>query len=56
MANPTHGSGWIVQSLPTKDDARIPGNPTHGSGWIVQVLPASEGFVIRVTRISSVGG
>ena len=38
--NPTHGSGWIVQALPTMISERdLPENPTHGSGWIVQALP-----------------
>src|SRR5260370_688876 len=42
-ANPTHGSGWIVQVQPT-DEARscVSPNPTHGSGWIVQVQPTDE--------------
>src|SRR5882762_938428 len=43
-ANPTHGSGWIVQVQPTNQgDATSSLNPTHGSGWIVQVQPTNQG-------------
>jgi hypothetical protein len=43
LRNPTHGSGWIVQVLPTVSECPTSfSNPTHGSGWIVQVLPTGS--------------
>ncbi len=43
VANPTHGSGWIVSSPAYKQgDSTAPVNPTHGSGWIVQVQPTKR--------------
>jgi hypothetical protein len=37
--NPTNGSWWMVQILPTRKPAPKPTNPTNGSWWMVQIQP-----------------
>jgi len=36
--NPTHGSGWIIQMVSTRNLKSRGWNPTNGSWWIVQIL------------------
>src|SRR5215510_10473049 len=39
LRNPTHGSGWIIQSSLQRVLREGARNPTHGSGWMLQVQP-----------------
>ena len=54
-ANPTHGSGWILQILSTETAPPRSRNPTHGSGWILQFLSTSHAPLAKIPP-TAVGG
>jgi len=59
LPNPTHGSGWIVQSQPTKSTPRDSSPESHPRQWVDRSSPAYEVDAPRlISRIppTAVGG